>query len=171
MRGVTAAMGRKRTVLVGINYPGRDDELKGCFNDVTRMRRCLIERFGFDEADIRVLADADPFFLRTGIVSSKSDVYGFGVLLLEDVTGLPAAGGGAASEIENLTARILPRVRAQGVEGLVDARLGEGGNDEEEASARGFVRVKLRGRGRNFPSSKRLGVNIRSCWRWFFFIF
>jgi hypothetical protein len=34
-------------------------------------------------------------------------------------------------------------------------------------SARGFVRVKLRGRGRNFPSPKRLGVNIRSCWRWF----
>ena len=29
-------------------------------------------------------------------------------------------------------------------------------------SARGFVRVKLRGRGRNFPSPKRLGVNIRS---------
>ncbi|XP_066324719.1 salt tolerance receptor-like cytoplasmic kinase 1 [Miscanthus floridulus] len=77
---------------------------------------------------------ADPFFLRTGIVSSKSDVYGFGVLLLEAVTGLPAAGGGAASEIENLTARILPRVRARGVAGLVDASLGEGGYDEEEAA-------------------------------------
>jgi len=36
-------------------------------------------------------------------------------------------------------------------------------------SERGFVRVKLRGRGRNFPSPKRLGVNIRSCWRGFFF--
>ncbi|XP_066317624.1 salt tolerance receptor-like cytoplasmic kinase 1 [Miscanthus floridulus] len=72
---------------------------------------------------------ADPFFLRTGIVSSKSDVYGFGVLLLEAVTGLPAAGSG-----ENLTARILPRVRARGVAGLVDDRLiGDGGYDEEEA--------------------------------------
>ncbi|CAN6346328.1 unnamed protein product [Urochloa humidicola] len=58
-----AAMGRKRAVLVGINYVGREDELvelKGCLNDVSRMRRCLVERFGFDGADIRVLADADP---------------------------------------------------------------------------------------------------------------
>jgi uncharacterized caspase-like protein len=55
-----AAMGRKRAVLVGINYVGRDDELRGCLNDVRRMRRCLVDRFGFDAADIRVLADADP---------------------------------------------------------------------------------------------------------------
>uniref|UniRef100_J3M8I0 Peptidase C14 caspase domain-containing protein n=1 Tax=Oryza brachyantha TaxID=4533 RepID=J3M8I0_ORYBR len=54
------AMGRKRAVLVGINYPGTEGELKGCLNDVGRMRRCLVDRFGFDEADIRVLADADP---------------------------------------------------------------------------------------------------------------
>ncbi|CAN6354804.1 unnamed protein product [Urochloa humidicola] len=53
-------MGQKRAVLVGINYPGTDGELKGCLNDVSRMRRCLVERFGFDEAGIRVLADADP---------------------------------------------------------------------------------------------------------------
>lgn len=52
-------MGRKRAVLVGINYPGTEGELKGCLNDVARMRRCLVDRFGFDNADIRVLADAD----------------------------------------------------------------------------------------------------------------
>uniref|UniRef100_A0A0D9WI66 Peptidase C14 caspase domain-containing protein n=1 Tax=Leersia perrieri TaxID=77586 RepID=A0A0D9WI66_9ORYZ len=53
-------MGRKRAVLVGINYAGTEGELKGCLNDVSRMRRCLVDRFGFDEDDIRVLADADP---------------------------------------------------------------------------------------------------------------
>uniref|UniRef100_J3M8I1 Peptidase C14 caspase domain-containing protein n=1 Tax=Oryza brachyantha TaxID=4533 RepID=J3M8I1_ORYBR len=52
-------MGRKRALLVGINYPGTKAELKGCHNDVARMRRSLVDRFGFDEADIRVLADAD----------------------------------------------------------------------------------------------------------------
>uniref|UniRef100_A0A0E0A156 Peptidase C14 caspase domain-containing protein n=1 Tax=Oryza glumipatula TaxID=40148 RepID=A0A0E0A156_9ORYZ len=51
--------GRKRALLVGINYPGTKAELKGCHNDVARMRRALVDRFGFDEADIRVLADAD----------------------------------------------------------------------------------------------------------------
>jgi hypothetical protein len=54
------AMGQKRAVLVGINYAGTDGELKGCLNDVARMRRCLVDRFGFDEVCIRVLADADP---------------------------------------------------------------------------------------------------------------
>ncbi|KAI5018805.1 hypothetical protein ZWY2020_043693 [Hordeum vulgare] len=55
-----STMGRKRAVLVGINYPGTEGELKGCLNDVARMRRCLVDRFGFDDADVRVLADADP---------------------------------------------------------------------------------------------------------------
>uniref|UniRef100_A0A452ZFE1 Peptidase C14 caspase domain-containing protein n=1 Tax=Aegilops tauschii subsp. strangulata TaxID=200361 RepID=A0A452ZFE1_AEGTS len=55
-------MGRKRAVLVGINYAGTKAELKGCHNDVARMRRCLVDRFGFDDdgAGIRVLSDADP---------------------------------------------------------------------------------------------------------------
>uniref|UniRef100_A0A0D9WI67 Peptidase C14 caspase domain-containing protein n=1 Tax=Leersia perrieri TaxID=77586 RepID=A0A0D9WI67_9ORYZ len=52
-------MGRKRALLVGINYPGTKAELKGCHNDVARMRRSLVDLFGFDEADIRVLSDAD----------------------------------------------------------------------------------------------------------------
>jgi len=43
-----------------------------------------------------------------------------------------------------------------------------GAREVHGVSARDFVRVKLRGRGRNFPSPKRLGVNIRSCWRGFF---
>ena len=55
-------MGRKRALLVGINYPGTKAELKGCHNDVARMRRCLVDRFGFDDdgVGIRVLDDADP---------------------------------------------------------------------------------------------------------------
>ncbi|KAF8715904.1 hypothetical protein HU200_026864 [Digitaria exilis] len=50
-------MGEKRAVLVGINYPGTKAELKGCHNDVARMRRCLVDRFGFDKSGIRVLVD------------------------------------------------------------------------------------------------------------------
>ncbi|KAG8076462.1 hypothetical protein GUJ93_ZPchr0006g44962 [Zizania palustris] len=72
---------------------------------------------------------ADPFFLRTGIVSKKSDVYSFGVLLLEVITGSPAAGSGPDGG--NLTARMLPRVRTEGVDGLVDSRLGDQYDVEE----------------------------------------
>ncbi|CAM0954820.1 unnamed protein product [Alopecurus aequalis] len=60
MASPAATMGRKRAVLVGINYLGTHGELKGCINDVVRMRRCLVDRFGFDDADIRVLTNADP---------------------------------------------------------------------------------------------------------------
>ncbi|GJM89974.1 hypothetical protein PR202_ga06207 [Eleusine coracana subsp. coracana] len=74
---------------------------------------------------------ADPFFLRTGIVSKKSDVYSFGVLLLEAITGMPAAGSGLDGTSEYLTARVLPRVRRQGVDGLVDSMLGEDYDVEE----------------------------------------
>ncbi|KAM0860455.1 hypothetical protein ACQ4PT_046534 [Festuca glaucescens] len=67
---------------------------------------------------------ADPFFLRTGIVSKKSDVYSFGVLLLEVITGSPAIGTSEDGG-EYLTAQVLPRMRATGVAGLVDGRLGD----------------------------------------------
>ncbi|KAJ6853324.1 metacaspase-4-like [Iris pallida] len=49
----------KRAVLIGCNYPGTEGELEGCVNDVQRVRRCLVELFGFDERDIEVLIDTD----------------------------------------------------------------------------------------------------------------
>lgn len=49
----------KRALLVGINYAGTRAELKGCHNDVARMHRCLVERFGFDECEIHVLLDGN----------------------------------------------------------------------------------------------------------------
>lgn len=49
----------KKALLVGINYPGTKAELKGCINDVKRMRCCLIDRYGFAEEDIVVLIDTD----------------------------------------------------------------------------------------------------------------
>ncbi|XP_027356021.1 metacaspase-6-like isoform X2 [Abrus precatorius] len=49
----------KKAVLIGINYPGTKAELRGCINDVWRMHRCLIHRYGFSENDITVLIDTD----------------------------------------------------------------------------------------------------------------
>ncbi|KAJ7949029.1 Metacaspase [Quillaja saponaria] len=49
----------KKAVLIGCNYPGTNAELKGCINDVKRMYKCLIDRYGFSEEDITVLIDTD----------------------------------------------------------------------------------------------------------------
>lgn len=49
----------RKAVLVGCNYPGTKAELKGCVNDVNRMYKCLVERYGFEEENIRVLIDTD----------------------------------------------------------------------------------------------------------------
>jgi hypothetical protein len=45
-----------RAFLVGINaYPG--NSLNGCVNDITDMAQFLVERCGFQHADIRLLTD------------------------------------------------------------------------------------------------------------------
>lgn len=46
-------------MLIGCNYTGTKAELKGCINDVKKMHRCLINRYGFSEGDIKVLIDTD----------------------------------------------------------------------------------------------------------------
>ncbi|KAF8103450.1 hypothetical protein N665_0188s0386 [Sinapis alba] len=49
----------KKAVLIGINYPGTDDELLGCVNDVKRMHKSLVELYGFSEENIVELIDTD----------------------------------------------------------------------------------------------------------------
>lgn len=51
-------------MLIGCNYPGTKAELKGCINDVRRMYRCLIERYGFSDEDITVMIDTDDSYPR-----------------------------------------------------------------------------------------------------------
>ncbi|CAN8312308.1 unnamed protein product [Cochlearia groenlandica] len=52
----------KKAVLIGINYPGTTVELRGCVNDVYRMKKCLINRYGFSSNDIEILIDTDNSF-------------------------------------------------------------------------------------------------------------
>lgn len=47
----------KRALLIGINYIGTKSQLSGCINDVTRIKKLLIESFGYDEANIIMLTD------------------------------------------------------------------------------------------------------------------
>ncbi|CAN8067516.1 unnamed protein product [Agarophyton chilense] len=49
--------GSKRAVLVGINYAGTKDELRGCVRDVTFVHHLLRRRFNFRDKDFIVLTD------------------------------------------------------------------------------------------------------------------
>mmetsp|Transcript_19605 Transcript_19605/g.25392 ORF Transcript_19605/g.25392 Transcript_19605/m.25392 type:complete len:312 (-) Transcript_19605:558-1493(-) len=49
--------GRRRAVLIGINYRGQQGELRGCHNDALNVKKYLIESEGFLEDDIRCLFD------------------------------------------------------------------------------------------------------------------
>lgn len=60
------ASGRRKALLIGVNYFGTSNELRGCINDVHHMRELLV-REGFNPRDIVVLTDdqRDPQFQPT----------------------------------------------------------------------------------------------------------
>ncbi|CAG8590607.1 20385_t:CDS:2 [Cetraspora pellucida] len=49
--------GKKRALLIGINYFGTQYELNGCINDVSNIKNFLISHFKFKESEIMVLTD------------------------------------------------------------------------------------------------------------------
>ncbi|RHZ84486.1 hypothetical protein Glove_81g36 [Diversispora epigaea] len=49
--------GRKRALLIGINYFNSQFELKGCINDVVNIKNFLIKSYGFREIDMIILTD------------------------------------------------------------------------------------------------------------------
>lgn len=50
-------MSNKLALLIGINYTGSDNELKGCINDVYRIKDFLISKCGYLENNIKMLTD------------------------------------------------------------------------------------------------------------------
>ncbi|XP_058105194.1 salt tolerance receptor-like cytoplasmic kinase 1 [Magnolia sinica] len=74
----------------------------------------------------------DPHYMRTGIISKKNDVYSFGVLLLELITGIEAF---CTEKQQLLTSLAVPILRdTTKVTDMIDSRLA-GEFDEEEAMA------------------------------------
>ncbi|KAJ1864945.1 Ca(2+)-dependent cysteine protease [Coemansia sp. RSA 2703] len=49
--------GRKRALLIGINYFDTKHMLKGCINDVHNIKKFITEHFGFKEEDMVILTD------------------------------------------------------------------------------------------------------------------
>mmetsp|Transcript_9724 Transcript_9724/g.20148 ORF Transcript_9724/g.20148 Transcript_9724/m.20148 type:complete len:301 (+) Transcript_9724:206-1108(+) len=51
------ATGRRRAVLIGINYEGQQGQLSGCHNDALNIKKHLIKHEGFKEKDMLILMD------------------------------------------------------------------------------------------------------------------
>jgi len=49
--------GRRKALLVGINYFGQRGQLRGCINDVRNMSSYLVEHFGYKREDMVILTD------------------------------------------------------------------------------------------------------------------
>ena len=49
--------GRRKALLIGINYFGQRGQLRGCINDVKNMSSYLFENFGYKREDMVILTD------------------------------------------------------------------------------------------------------------------
>jgi hypothetical protein len=54
---VPAGSGRRRALLIGINYVGQEGALTACHNDVNNLREFLTEVYGFKEGEMLILMD------------------------------------------------------------------------------------------------------------------
>lgn len=76
---VSEKKGKQRAYLFGLNYPGTENELRGCVPDVKLMSSILKGRFGYNPNDVHVYTDAELIgdkdildYLREGIVGLES---------------------------------------------------------------------------------------------------
>ncbi|CRK23133.1 hypothetical protein BN1708_018005, partial [Verticillium longisporum] len=49
--------GKRKALLIGINYFNQDGELRGCINDVKNISAFLTERYGYKKEDMVILTD------------------------------------------------------------------------------------------------------------------
>lgn len=54
---VPPGSGRRRALLIGINYVGQQGQLTACHNDVNNIREFLTEVYGFKESEMLILMD------------------------------------------------------------------------------------------------------------------
>ncbi|KAJ1504158.1 Ca(2+)-dependent cysteine protease [Coelomomyces lativittatus] len=58
-KSVAAFQGKKKALLIGINYTGTEYSLKGCFHDIMTTRTLLMEQYGFQDTPdhMQILSD------------------------------------------------------------------------------------------------------------------
>jgi exonuclease VII large subunit len=76
---ISEKKGKQRAYLFGLNYPGTENELRGCVPDVKLMSSILKGKFGYNPDDVHVYTDAELIgekdildYLSEGIVGLES---------------------------------------------------------------------------------------------------
>jgi len=57
VHAVDREVGRRKALLIGINYRRSRNELRGCINDVATYRELLIKHYGFKESEMLILTE------------------------------------------------------------------------------------------------------------------
>ncbi|CAB5396331.1 unnamed protein product [Rhizophagus irregularis] len=57
IKKTSTCTGRKRAVLIGINYYHSEYQLRGCINDVNNIKKFLTGHYGFEESNMKILTD------------------------------------------------------------------------------------------------------------------
>ncbi|KAH7343305.1 caspase domain-containing protein [Rhizoctonia solani] len=82
---LSQATGKRKALLVGCNYPGSAAPLDGCINDVFNIKRFLIDHFGYEEENIRVLTDSESSHGEIGeALPTRKNITGYIRWLVED---------------------------------------------------------------------------------------
>ncbi|KDN46819.1 hypothetical protein K437DRAFT_256096 [Tilletiaria anomala UBC 951] len=55
----SAMNGKRKALLIGINYVGTSSALRGCWNDVDNMKQFIIQRAGYKPEDMVILSDRE----------------------------------------------------------------------------------------------------------------
>ncbi|KAJ1309142.1 hypothetical protein OPQ81_004815 [Rhizoctonia solani] len=82
---LSQATGKRKALLVGCNYPGSTAPLEGCINDVFNIKRFLVDHFGYEEENIRVLTDSESSRGEIGeALPTRKNIVGYIRWLVED---------------------------------------------------------------------------------------
>jgi uncharacterized caspase-like protein len=65
MQVVNRALQKKKAVCIGINYTKTAHELKGCINDARCIKTVLVSQYGFNDSDVKIIADTEGFVYPT----------------------------------------------------------------------------------------------------------